>query len=67
MKWNLEKIIWHLKTSGIDSWGEIANEACGEIAEMEADHINPWCSGGKTVADNCQMLCQPCNRKKSGK
>jgi hypothetical protein len=38
VKWNLEKIIWHLKTSGIDPWGEIANEACGEIAEMEAEN-----------------------------
>lgn len=33
---------------------------------MEADHIAPWHSGGKTVAENCQMLCRPCNRRKSG-
>ena len=38
-----------------------------EITEMEADHINPWHSGGKTKSDNCQMLCKSCNRKKSGK
>lgn len=35
--------------------------------EMEADHIDPWHSGGKTNSDNCQMLCRPCNRRKSGK
>lgn len=43
---------------------------CGEhfeINEMEADHIDPWHSGGKTTSDNCQMLCKPCNRRKSGK
>lgn len=38
-----------------------------DISEMEADHIDPWHSGGKTVADNCQMLCKSCNRRKSGK
>ena len=38
-----------------------------EIEEMEADHIKPWHEGGKTVAENCQMLCKQCNRTKSGK
>lgn len=37
------------------------------IEEMEADHIVPWCKGGLTTKDNCQMLCRKCNRKKSGK
>ena len=43
---------------------------CGkhfEIEQMEADHITPWCDGGRTVAENCQMLCRDCNRHKSGK
>jgi len=38
-----------------------------EIGEMEADHITPWHEGGKTTAENCQMLCKECNRRKSGK
>ncbi len=38
-----------------------------EIEEMEADHITPWHKGGKTIEDNCQMLCKDCNRRKSGK
>lgn len=41
---------------------------CGrhfEIEEMQADHITPWSKGGKTVAENCQMLCADCNRRKS--
>jgi hypothetical protein len=37
-----------------------------EFSEMEADHITPWHEGGKTVAENCQMLCKECNRRKSG-
>lgn len=35
------------------------------INEMEADHITPWSQGGKTSADNCQMLCKEDNRRKS--
>ena len=38
-----------------------------EIEEMEADHITPWSKGGKTTAENCQMLCKQDNRVKSGK
>lgn len=37
------------------------------IEDMEADHIDPWHAGGKTIAANCQMLCKPDNRRKSGK
>lgn len=38
-----------------------------DINEMEADHIDPWHSGGKTIAENCQMLCREDNRRKSAK
>lgn len=37
------------------------------IDGMEADHIKPWHEGGKTIAENCQMLCKMDNRTKSGK
>ncbi|MBR7068497.1 MAG: DUF262 domain-containing protein [Bacteroidales bacterium] len=43
---------------------------CGkhfEIEQMEADHITPWREGGRTVAENCQMLCKECNRRKGAK
>lgn len=40
---------------------------CGEhfeIEQMQADHKTPWSKGGKTVAENCVMLCAACNREK---
>lgn len=43
---------------------------CGkhfDIEQMEADHITPWKAGGRTIAENCQMLCRECNRRKSDK
>ena len=38
-----------------------------ELSQMEADHITPWHAGGRTIAENCQMLCKECNRRKSGR
>lgn len=35
-----------------------------ELAQMQADHKTPWSKGGRTVAENCVMLCAACNRKK---
>ena len=43
---------------------------CGqhfEFEEMEGDHITPWRDGGRTVEENCQMLCRDCNRRKGAK
>lgn len=36
-----------------------------DFDEMEGDHIVPWVKGGKTVPENCQMLCKHHNRIKS--
>ena len=41
---------------------------CGKhyaYGSMQADHIIPWSKGGKTVEDNCQLLCRRCNTDKS--
>lgn len=35
-----------------------------KIDDMQGDHITPWSEGGKTNADNLQMLCKDCNRRK---
>jgi hypothetical protein len=36
-----------------------------KIEEMAADHIKPWSKGGRTIVENCQVLCQRCNATKS--
>ena len=33
--------------------------------EMQGDHMTPWSKGGKTIPENCKMLCAECNRRKS--
>ena len=38
-----------------------------DIALMEGDHITPWRDGGRTIVENCQMLCRECNRRKGAK
>ena len=38
-----------------------------DLSEMEADHVTPWHDGGKTLEENCQLLCKEDNRRKSGK
>ena len=32
--------------------------------KMQGDHIIPWIQGGKTIPENCQMLCAECNGHK---
>jgi len=46
--------------------GPFCGGAHFKFEEMEADHITPWHEGGKTTAENCQMLCKEDNRRKSG-
>lgn len=38
-----------------------------KLEQMEADHITPWHEGGRTSTENCQMLCEEDNRRKSDK
>lgn len=45
-------------------------KVCGRkfaYEEMEGDHIVPWSKGGRTIPENCQMLCKECNGRKSDK
>lgn len=59
---NIKQKVWE-KQQGICA-------KCGKyfkLDEMEADHIKPWHEGGKTIEENCQMLCKDDNRRKSGK
>ena len=37
---------------------------CGSQHELQFDHIIPVAMGGATTAENLQILCGPCNRRK---
>jgi 5-methylcytosine-specific restriction endonuclease McrA len=39
---------------------------CGAGSELQFDHVIPVSLGGGSTADNLQLLCGPCNRRKSG-
>ncbi len=51
--------------------GIIKCEMCGKqlcsITECHFDHIVPYAKGGKSVKENCQILCVSCNLSKSDK
>ena len=58
-----------MKQKAYEKQNGICPECKGEfvISEMQADHIDPWAEGGKTIEENCQMLCKHDNRRKSNK
>lgn len=37
------------------------------VGKFQVDHIKPRAKGGKTELDNLQLLCTPCNKRKSDK
>ena len=51
--------------------GQICCEVCGinfsSIKECHFDHIHPFAKGGKSILENCQLLCSDCNLKKNDK
>ena len=38
---------------------------CGSQAELQFDHVIPVAMGGSSNPENLQILCGPCNRRKS--
>ena len=37
---------------------------CGSTEDLHFDHKIPWSRGGTNTANNIQLLCGPCNRRK---
>lgn len=48
--------------------GHAANKTrVWKFDEMDADHVSAWSKGGKTSAENCEMLCITHNRAKGNR
>ena len=41
--------------------------SCNSKKQLTIDHLRPISKGGKDVLSNLQVLCRPCNSKKSDK
>lgn len=50
----------------LDKYNNQCNE-CDSEKDLEIDHIFPWSLGGLTERSNLQVLCKPCNTKKTNK
>ncbi|HEY4483267.1 MAG TPA: HNH endonuclease, partial [Candidatus Paceibacterota bacterium] len=37
------------------------------LSDMDADHVSAWSKGGKTMLNNCEMLCKTHNRAKGNR
>lgn len=66
---NIRKFSESMRIEAYERQSGICSSCNGvfEMDQMEADHIIPWSGNGKTITDNCQMLCIDCNRRKSNK
>lgn len=53
---DLKQLVW------VRDGGSCRN--CGGTVELQYDHIIPVSMGGATSAENLQILCGPCNRRK---
>lgn len=46
---------------------EVNKAKIWNIDDMDADHISAWSKGGKSNAENCEVLCKSHNRAKGNK
>lgn len=64
---NLRAFDDYQKQRVYENQGEKCNicEKPFSLDNMEADHIKRWVDGGRTVDENCQMLCYECHDEKT--
>jgi 5-methylcytosine-specific restriction endonuclease McrA len=50
-------------------WGRDGGQCrrCGSTADLQFDHIIPRSLGGSGIADNVELLCGRCNRRKGAR
>jgi len=54
----------------LKKYGRLTCEICQrniKPEEMHYDHIEAWINGGRSILNNCQILCIDCNEKKNDK
>jgi 5-methylcytosine-specific restriction endonuclease McrA len=56
----LDEITWFKRDDGRPSFWVV-------FGRHHLDHVIPECQGGKSVADNITLACEPCNLSKGGK
>ena len=66
---SVKDIAWYTSSKG-NPTALCADKDCQkEITrdECEFDHVKAWSRGGRSSLDNCQVLCQQCNREKGNR
>lgn len=63
----LSVITENLRKNNGDIRCAICRMKLSSISECHFDHIFPFAKGGKSTANNCQILCTSCNLKKADK
>lgn len=66
---SIRKFSQQMRETAYEKQKGVCPACCGKFAieQMHADHIEPWSKGGKTIAENCKMLCEDCNRQKTNR
>lgn len=60
------RILFDVAIGGVQCAGcKAVHKGRAQLRLLQADHIHPWSREGLTVWANMQLLCPPCNVKKT--